>query len=321
MRTESNPESRSRAAGSWRLTAKGVAMQRISAALAIVVVMAAPAAAQSDSNPLAAARDLYASARYDEALAVLNAMRPAESTDRKSVEQYRSLCLLALGRGTEAEGAIAAVVTADPLYQPSEAEASPRVRAAFTEVRQRLLPDIVSSRYGEAKASFDRKEYALAEQQFQQVMSLLDDPQMGGRLPDLRVLVAGFLDLSARAAAPPPDPKPAAPQPAAPTPAILPTPGRVYVAEDEGVSVAVPIKQEVPRVPNTITSQARDRGLLELIIDEQGRVVTVMLRMSVHPIYDAQLMAAARDWKYLPATVGGRPVKFRKMVQITVSKR
>jgi hypothetical protein len=298
-----------------------MSIRQITAALALVVVTMTPAVAQTEPNPLAAARDLYASARYDEALAVLNAMRPAESTDRKSVEQYRSLCLLALGRGAEAETAIAAVVTADPLYQPSEAEAAPRVRAAFTEVRQRLLPDIASSRYTEAKASFDRKEYALAEQQFQQVMALLDDPQMGGRLPDLRVLVAGFLDLSTRAAAPPPDPKPAPPQPAAPTPAILPTPGRIYVAEDEGVSVAVPIKQEVPRVPNTITSQARDRGLLELIIDEQGRVVTVMLRMSVHPLYDAQLLAAARDWKYLPATVGGRAVKFRKMVQITVSKR
>ena len=300
---------------------KGTAMRGIPAALVIVLLMAGRVAAQTDPNPLAAARDLYASARYDEALAVLNAMRPAESTDRKSVEQYRSLCLLALGRGTEAEGAIAAVVTADPLYQPRAAEASPRVRAAFTEVRQRLLPDIVSTRYGEAKASFDRKEYALAEQQFRQVLSLLEDPQMGGRLPDLRVLVSGFLDLSARAAAPPAEPKPSSPQPPAPTPSILPMPGRVYVAEDEGVTVAVPIKQDVPRVPQTITTQARDRGLLELIIDEQGRVVTVMLRMSVHPIYDTQLMAAARDWKYLPATVGGRPVKFRKMVQITVSKR
>jgi tetratricopeptide (TPR) repeat protein len=295
-------------------------MRRAVFALALVVVTAATAAAQTDSNPLAAARDLYASARYDEALAVLNAMRPVEPTDRKSVEQYRSLCLLALGRGTEAEGAIAAVVTADPLYQPSEAEASPRVRAAFTEVRQRLLPEIVSVRYAEAKASFDRKEYALAEQQFQQVMALLDDPQMNGRLPDLRVLVSGFLDLSSRAAAPPPDPRPAAPAPPPASSTVAPMPGRIYVAEDDGVTVAVPIRQEVPRVPQNITSQARDRGLLELLIDEQGRVVSVMLRMSVHPIYDTQLMSAARDWKYLPATLGGRPVKFRKMVQITVKR-
>ena len=298
-------------------------MTRMAAALTFALAIgafAAPAAAQSESIPLAAARDLYASARYDEALAMLNGIRPAESTDRKTVEQYRSLCLLALGRGTEAEGAIAAVVTEDPLYQPSEADASPRVRAAFTEVRQRLLPELVASRYTEAKASFDRKDFALAEQQFRHVMSLLEDPQMAGRQMDLRVLVSGFLDLSSRAAAPPPEAKPSTPPPA-PMSSMRPTPGRVYQAEDDGVTVAVPIKQEVPRVPNAVTAQARERGLLELVIDETGRVVSVMVRMSVHPIYDTQLVAAARDWKYLPATFGGHPVKFRKMVQVTVSKR
>jgi TonB family protein len=61
--------------------------------------------------------------------------------------------------------------------------------------------------------------------------------------------------------------------------------------------------------------------LLELVIDETGRVVSVMVRMSVHPLYDTQLVAAARDWRYLPASFAGQPVKFRKMVQITVSKR
>jgi hypothetical protein len=296
-------------------------MRRISAALTgvlAIVALAAPVAAQSE-NPLAAARDLYASARYDEALVVLNGMRLAESSDRKSVEQYRSLCLLALGRGIEAESAIAVVVTEDPLYQPSETDASPRVRAAFTEVRQRLLPELVSSRYAEAKASFDRKDFVLAEQQFKHVMSLLEDPQMAGRLPDLRVLVSGFLDLSTRAAAPPPEPKPTAPAPA-PAP-VRPVPGRIYQAEDEGVTQAVPVRQDVPRVPTSVTSQARERGLLELIIDEQGRVSSAVVRLSVHPIYDTQIVAAARDWKYLPATFAGQPVKFRKMVQITVSKR
>ena len=298
-------------------------MRRISSALLIVAAFAAPVAAQTDSNPLSSARDLYASARYDEALAVLNGMRPAESTDRRTVEQYRSLCLLALGRGTEAEGAIAAVVTADPLYQPSETDASPRVRAAFTEVRQRLLPELVSSRYADAKASFDRKDFALAEQQFRHVMSLLEDPQMAGRLMDLRTLVAGFLDLSSRSAAPP-ERKPEAPAPAAPAPAapsVAPMPGRIYQAEDEGVTIAVPVKQEVPRVPNNVTALAKERGLLELVIDQNGKVVSVMVRMSVHPLYDTHLVAAAREWKYLPATFGGQPVKFRKMVQVTVNKR
>src|SRR4051812_38108401 len=127
-------------------------------------------------DPLGAARDLYASARYDEALAVLNDMRPTDVsgavTDTKSIEQYRSLCLLALGRGSEAETAIAAVITVDPAYLPGDAEASPRVRAAFSDVRKRLLPDIASKRYGDAKAAFDRKDYVDATNKFRQVLLL-----------------------------------------------------------------------------------------------------------------------------------------------------
>src|SRR5262249_24369886 len=154
---------------------------------------------------IAAARDLYASARYDEALAVLNTLRPAADdggTDRKSIEQYRSLCLLALGRGSEAEAAIAAVVAADPLFPPGQSDAAPRVRCASRDVRQRLLPEIALSRYATAKASFDRKEYAAADHQFRELMALLDDPQMGNRLGDLRVLATGFLELSVKAATP-----------------------------------------------------------------------------------------------------------------------
>ena len=88
----------------------------------------------SGKDPVGAARELYASARYDEALAVLNDLKPTDTTpitDRRSIEQYRSLCLLALGREAEAEGAIGAVVTADPSYQPSETEASPRARSGL----------------------------------------------------------------------------------------------------------------------------------------------------------------------------------------------
>ena len=111
--------------------------------LAGSIAQAAFGQSRAAKDPVGAARELYTSARYDEALAVLDDLRPSDAatvSDRRSIEQYRSLCLLALGRGTEAEGAIAAVVTADPSYQPSETDASPRVRAAFSEVRRRLQP-------------------------------------------------------------------------------------------------------------------------------------------------------------------------------------
>jgi hypothetical protein len=295
-------------------------------AVALAAGLAAPALAQE--SPLAVARDLYASARYDEALAMLNGVRQQESgnpINLRSIEQYRSLCLLALGRGAEAEAAIAVVVASDPMYLPSETEVSPRVRTAFSEVRQRQLPDIARTRYVSAKASFDRKDYLAAEQQFRELLRLIDDPDMGGRLGDLRMLVNGFVDLSAAAAAPPPEaakPEPRREEVLPPAPApVVPDPQKIYTSDDEGVIPSTPIRQDVPRVPSQIASQTRDRGILDVTIDEQGRVVGAVIRLSLHPIYDSQILIAAREWRYQPATLHGRPVKFRKIIQITVSKR
>jgi TonB family protein len=302
---------------------------RILVTASMMLALAVPAHAQlrdGRENPLSAARDLYASARYDEALAVLNGLQPTTDgggSDRKSIEQYRSLCLLALGRGTEAESAIAAVVTADPLFVPGEAEASPRVRAAFSDVRQKLLPEIASLRYAAAKAAYDRKEYASAGEQFRELVTLLNDPQMGNRLSDMRTLATGFVDLSTAAAAPPPEPKRAeapAPPPA-PVERAEPKPPHVWTGDEPGVVPPAALRQEVPRVPTAIASQARERGLLEVVIDEQGRVTGLTIRLSIHPMYDSLLISAAREWRYRPATVGGTPVKFRKMIQVSVERK
>jgi hypothetical protein len=301
-------------------------MKGTRAALVLSVLLAVPAAAQEAT--LETARDLYASARYDEALLVLNGLRPdpGGTNDLKVIEQYRSLCLLALGRGEEAEAAIAAVIAADPMYQPSETEASPRVRAAFAEVRQRQLPEIARARYSSAKEAFDRKDFAVSEREFRELLRLIDDPDMAGRLADMRVLVQGFLDLSVAAAAPPPPaPAPEPPPASAPaTPAASPAPAYspdyIFSADDAGVVPPVPTKQEVPRIPATILSQTRDRGLLEVLIDERGRVVALELKARLHPIFDNQLISAAKDWRYRPATLNGQPVKYRKLVQITLTK-
>jgi hypothetical protein len=292
-----------------------------------LALMVAPAMAQvrgTNGTMLAEARELYASARYDEALAVLNSLRPDDGAvpERRSIAQYRSLCLLALGREDEAEEAIAAVITADPLFQPSETEAAPRVRTAFSDVRERILPEIAAERYTSAKSAFDRKDHAAAEQRFRDLLVLLDDPQMRGRLADLRTLAVGFLELSAAAAAPPPEPEAAAPEPASPPPPPAPDPNRVYIAEDEaeGVQPPVTVRQDVPNLPMAIRHQVRERGLLEIVIDESGRVTFLALRVGMHPQYDAMLLSAARDWRYRPATLNGVPVKFRKLIRIAQAR-
>ncbi|MCA1561128.1 MAG: energy transducer TonB [Acidobacteria bacterium] len=290
-------------------------MKRTIAVIVLLGWCAAPVGAQ---DPLAAAKELYASARYDEALSILNGVRPGDrGVSRRAIEQYRSFCLLALGRAPEAEEAISAVVNSDPLYQPDVAEASPRVRTAFQVVRRRLLPEIASAQYARAKGTFDRKEYGTAAGQFRHVVALLDDPDMQGRLQDLRTLASGFVDLSAAAATPPP-----ASKPQEPTPPRAPRPqsGYVYSSNDAGVTPPVIVRQELPRVPSTITTQARDKGVLEVVVDEQGRVQSIAVRMPVHPIYDAMMMKAARDWRYRPALFAGMPVKFRKLIQITIAR-
>ena len=84
----------------------------------MVVALAAPARAQlrdGRENPLTAARDLT---EHDLRLAYLAAGRTQHAPVRGCRDRIasrssstRSLCLLALGRGAEAGGAIAAVVT------------------------------------------------------------------------------------------------------------------------------------------------------------------------------------------------------------------
>jgi TonB family protein len=275
-------------------------------------------------DPIGAARDLYASARYDEALAVLNDIHAPDNganLDRKSIEQYRSLCLLALGRGSEAESAIAAVVTADPTYQPNENDASPRVRAAFTDVRRKLLPDLASSRYTEAKSAFDKKLFAVAAEKFRGVIALIDDPDMGGRQTDLRTLAAGFLDLAVAATAPPPEaPKPVAPAPAPPAAPPQLDPNKVFTMYDKEVQAPAILRQEMPRITPAMTGQASDHGVLEVVINQQGRVEQATVRQSVHPMYDSLLLTSVREWRYQPATLHGDPVKYRKLIQINVSR-
>ena len=102
-------------------------------------------AATRESN-VAAARELYATARYDEALALLNSLRSADST-RPEQQNHRAMPVAlpaGLGRDLEAENAIAAAVTADPFFAPTEAEASPR---STHEVQRRAIQASAGDRH------------------------------------------------------------------------------------------------------------------------------------------------------------------------------
>jgi TonB family protein len=289
-------------------------------------LLAAPAVRAQESGDLAAARDLYASAAYDDALAVLNRLRSTDhpAGQSRTIEQYRAFCLLALGRASDAEQAIEAVVTAEPTYLPSDSDASPRVRSAFTTVRRRMLPVIIQQQYAAAKSAFDRKEFAAAAGGFHQVLAALADPDVAAEaqrppLVDLKMLAIGFEELSAKASAPPPPPPvPAAPAPVvAPAPTI-PLPPRIYNAGEMNVMPPVAINQMLPAFPGQVLIPRN--GKIEVVIDETGAVESASMTSSVTSAYDQLALAAAKMWRFRPATVDGTPVKFRKVVQITIKK-
>ena len=283
-------------------------------------------------DSLTAARELYSSASYEEALAVLNRLRASTvpgvpGEESPAIEQYRAFCLLALGRSDEAYKAIEALIVAAPAYRPTDVDMAPRVRSTFSDARRRLLPGIIQQRYADAKAAFDQKEYQAAAGGFAQVLNLLADADVGPAaakppLSDLRTLSAGFQELSAKAIPLPPLPPPtliaatvveALPAVELPPP---PPPARIYSAGEANVVPPVTTQQQMPPFVGRVA--IRVRGVLEVVIDENGEVQSAAMREPVHAAYDRTVVEAAKKWRYTPATVNGKPTKFRKFVQITL---
>jgi hypothetical protein len=189
-------------------------------ASALAISLGFPSAARAD-DALETARRLYAAAAYEDALKTLEGAQPgtADTAATVAVEQQRLLCLVALGRPVDAEGAMTAIVQADPLYVPDASTAPPRVRAAFKDVRARLLPAIAKAQYEQARQAFEGADYANASAGFARVLSIVErseGPNADAVLRDVAVLAAGFKTLSDKAgAAPPPAPAAAPPVEAA----------------------------------------------------------------------------------------------------------
>jgi tetratricopeptide (TPR) repeat protein len=292
-------------------------------ALAMILAASTQSAAQ---ETLATARQLYASADYRSALTMLNTLLGASPSpqDRQSIELYRTFCLVAMGSTDEANKAIEAMVSRDPLYRPNMDDVPPRLRTVFSDARKRLLPALIQERYIIAKTAFDRSDYKTAAEGFTQVLIALSDPDIGPAakqppLADLRVLASGFSDLTVRALTPPPvQVVPLAVQAPPPSAAVPPRAPIIYSQEDKNVSPAVAIRQELPPFPGRVTFDRT--GVVEVIIDLSGAVESAAVIEPVEALYNRLLLAAAKTWIYRPARLDGAPVKYRKRIQVTISK-
>jgi TonB family protein len=247
-------------------------------------------------------KSLYAAAEYDKALEVVS------SLDGIEAQQYKALCLLALGRQADANTAIEALVTAAPTFTPSADDAPPRFVELVSKVRQKLLPTIARRAFNEGREHYTTKQTDEAVTQFSLVLTLLSDPAFTdtNAKQDLETLAKGFIDLANAAA--PPKPVVVAPPPAAAPPVKTPVAPKV--------TPPTALSQAVPAVPADIASRIVAKLVLVVQIDEMGRVTATTVKESAHPRYDRMVTQAARDWKYTPATRDGVPVPSEQVVTI-----
>ena len=285
----------------------------------------------SDNNFMAA-KALYAAGNYEEALSRLTTATAAGGA--AEVNQYRALCLLALGRTAEAERSLEDLVTQRPLFKMSDTDVSPRVVAMFHDVRKRLLPGATRDLYARARTDYDQKLYVRAATEFKDVLALLGDPDLGkdaAALSDLKMIAEGFLKLAelevsaaakaeldaaalkkAEAAA-------EASKPPTPPPAV-----RIYTDADKDVTPPVDLgSRTLPewKPPPGAAGTFEYRGVLRLLIDEQGKVEQVALVQRVLESYDPLLLEAARKWTFRPARRNGQPVKYQKVIGVTLLPR
>jgi TonB family protein len=95
---------------------------------------------------------------------------------------------------------------------------------------------------------------------------------------------------------------------------------RIYGGDDTSVTQPVVIRQDIPPWPRLPVPPVvpKIKGLLEIVIGENGEVESAVLRRPMNKVFDESLLNAARRWKYQPATKDGKPVKFRKLIEISV---
>src|SRR5262249_35644743 len=289
-----------------------------------LLVLPSSMAAQDDA--LRTARDLYAAAAYEEALAELArvASDAASPTTTRETDAYRTFCLIALGRAAEAQAAAESLIRTDPMVSIDQfPDASPRIATMIADVRRRVLPQLIKDEYRSARA-LAVEGAPDAEPRLQRVSELLAAAEQIGAwdetLADVRLLVDGFLELAhadlrrtsdvdTAAAAPAPSSHPAA---------VVPS------AADPGVVAPTAVFQPQPNVPLALLELVRAlhrRCTIDVLINERGTVDDVTVTQSVTPAYDKLIVAAARTWRYKPALKDGVPIKFVSTVVINASDK
>ena len=112
-----------------------------------------------------------------------------------------------------------------------------------------------------------------------------------------------------------------APSAAAPDERVVPEPpanhdSTVYDADSDGVEPAVLVRPHLPARPASSIESAQ-LGVLELVVSHTGAVDHVRLISPENRYHDRMMVAAAKTWRFRPATKDGLPVRSRTHIRVT----
>jgi TonB family protein len=268
----------------------------------------------SAQEPLTKAKALYDAANYEEALTLLAPVHEPEA------QQYRALCMLALGRAQDASSEVDSLIASAPTFEPSAEDVSPRFVSMVADAKKRLLPGIARKTFNEARNQFKSGDRAGAAKKFDLVATLAatDGFKDTSEAEDLRTLASGFIELASATLQVRPEQKSPAPTTATAPPssaATLPSPAS-DLASPVDVSQPVVVRQIIPAIPSGIAGQGSPTASVRVEIGTDGRVISASMQQSAHPLYDRLVLQAAREWLYTPAMLNGRPVRSEKVVTI-----
>ena len=283
------------------------------AGLILAVWLVAVQDRQSDpSAELAAARSLYATAAYEDALDRLNRINSTDAL-RDQVDTYKALCLLALGRTRDSERMIEQILARNPQYVPDESEVSPRLMVVFKSVRSRLVPGTARSMYAAARANFDDKKYEMAAAQLRELITLLNADDADAMMADLRLLAEDFLRLAETGGAPPIDTR----TPLLSISRVAVTRGPIYSILDRNVVAPVEISRPLPILE---APRERPRGCTRASLRSSStrRAVWSPPRFAARSPRRSMpnCSASTEKWRFQPATRNGQPVKYRRSYEV-----
>jgi hypothetical protein len=225
------------------------------------------------------------------------AVRPPARNDTLEAE-HRASDLLASGRGDEAAIVFDALIMKDPHYRLDPSRSSPEAISALRASKRAILPVLARRQYEEAQSALDAGDYTVAIAKGDRALSIIDDPDLGEDVVELRGTITNMLGLAFAVRTAEEE--------------------TIYTSADANVVAPRPVGRQLSAASLVVRASSKATGRLEILIGRTGRVEAVKLNTPTNGYHDRMIVSAVKAWHYRPALRNGRPVRYYLVMSISL---